>query len=331
MPALNTRPPQPEPTETTQPATDSPIATTTAEDTPLSSPIQTEAIIVDHTAVALFDQIPEEYLSKAAALHMIYIDRSVGDNINDALNCLTNPSQEQAPNHCKRTQHPATEFSVDPAVINWNHANGYGRENWQFSTWDGTDCSEWSDKIRCFIEMMAPVIDQYNVVSYQLSYLAVTDGSDISDPTVGYFSDNPDSYDVHDQEAYEAQYPDKTFIYWTTSLSRSIGTEVSDDFNDQMRAYALNNNKVLFDVANILAHDPNGQPCYDNRDGIPYDNGNKSENYDDDGQNYLAICQHYTTEVDGGHLGSVSAGKIQVAKAFWVLMARIAGWDGASN
>jgi hypothetical protein len=34
--------------------------------------------------------------------------------------------------------------------------------------------------------------------------------------------------------------------------------------------------------------------------------------------------------VEGGHLGSVSAGKIRVAKAFWVLMAQLAGWDGSS-
>ncbi len=52
-----------------------------------------------------------------------------------------------------------------------------------------------------------------------------------------------------------------------------------------------------------------------------------SENYPSDGLNRPAICQHYTTETDGGHLGSVSAGKIRVAKAVWVLMAQLAGWQ----
>ncbi|HIP70515.1 MAG TPA: hypothetical protein EYH05_03870 [Anaerolineae bacterium] len=61
---------------------------------------------------------------------------------------------------------------------------------------------------------------------------------------------------------------------------------------------------------------------------MAYSFGNNSENYPDDGQDTPAICPHYTTEVDGGHLGTVSAGKIRVAKAYWVLMARLAGWDG---
>jgi hypothetical protein len=99
-----------------------------------------------------------------------------------------------------------------------------------------------------------------------------------------------------------------------------------------MRQYARDNNKFLLDVADIESHDPWGNPCYDNRDGVPYSVGNASENYPDDGINSLAICQHYTRESDGGHLGNPDVGKIRIAKAFWVLMARIAGWNpGTSN
>jgi hypothetical protein len=98
-----------------------------------------------------------------------------------------------------------------------------------------------------------------------------------------------------------------------------------------MREYAINNNKILFDVADIEAHDPDGNPCYDDRDGVEFCGSNGCENEPDDGQYLPAICQDYTTESNGGHLGSVSAGKIRIAKAFWVLMARIAGYDGNIN
>jgi len=46
-----------------------------------------------------------------------------------------------------------------------------------------------------------------------------------------------------------------------------VGAAESTDFNNQMRAYARANNKILFDVAAIEAHDPAGKPRFDNRDG----------------------------------------------------------------
>jgi hypothetical protein len=289
----------------------------------------TDAIIVNHESVALFDQIPDEYLEAAADLHMLYIDESVGFNINIALDCLRFATNEEAPHHCSDSDHVVPAFSTDPSEVSWSRAGGYDRSNWLFLTWqEGNDCNRWQDKARCFLEMIDPIINEYDVLSFQFSYLAVTEDSKIADQPGGYFSDNPDDYDVFDHEAYEAQHPDKIIIYWTTSLARSIGSEVSDTFNEQMRQYAIANSKPLFDVADILSHDPAGNPCYDDRDGLAYDNGNQAENYPDDGVDHLAICQHYTTEVNGGHLGSVSTGAIRVAKAFWVLMARLAGWNG---
>lgn len=310
-------------------ATATPTATAVASATPTSTPPSGNVIIIDHHAVALFEQIPDQYVEAAADLHMLFIDRSVGANIDDGLVCLSFESDEDAPHRCSIYQHVAPEFSVDPAVVSWYRPGGYDRTNWDYITWEvGNDCNRWQDKVRCFLEIIDPMINQYDVVSFQFSYLAVAEGSTIADQPGGYLWDTPDDYDVFDQEVYEAQHPDKVFIYWTTSLSRGIGSGVSDTFNDQMRQYAVVHDKVLFDVAAILSHDPEGHPCYDNRDGIPYSNGNNSENYPDDGVDRLAICQHYTSEVDGGHLGNVSAGKIRVSKAFWVLMARLAGWDG---
>jgi hypothetical protein len=331
---LPTPSPQPSATPTPTIATTTPVVTdlpspALAASATLPAPIPLDAIIVNHESVALFDQIPEEYLQAAANLHMLYIDESVGFNIDSALTCLSSATNEVAPHRCSVNDHIVPTFSSDPAEVSWNKPGGYDRRNWLFLTWpEGSGCKQWSHKTRCFLDMIDPLISQYDVVSYQFTYLDVAETSRIADQPGGYFSDNADIDDVFDQAAYEAQHPDKIFIYWTTSLARSIGTDVSQTFNSQMRQYAIDNGKPLFDVADILSHDPNGNPCYDDRDGIPYDNGNRSENYPDDGLEYLAICQHYTTEVNGGHLGTVSTGSIRVAKAFWVLMAYLAGWNG---
>jgi hypothetical protein len=258
---------------------------------------------------------------------MFFMDRSVGANIDFGLDCLSYPTDEDAPSSCSQYEHVVPEFSVDPSEVNWSRPGGYDRSNWLYESWPTGCNSLWYEQLGCYIDRATAVVNQYDVLSYQFSYLEVADNSTIVSPSNGFFVDNPSGNDLYDQLAFEAQHPDKVFIYWTSSLARGIGTEISESFNQQMREYAINNDKIMFDVADILSHDPDGNPCYDNRDGVPYDNGNNSEDYPDDGLNLLAICQHYTTETEGGHLGNVSAGMIRVSKAYWVLMAQIAGWD----
>jgi hypothetical protein len=261
-------------------------------------------------------------------MSMVFMDRSVGANIDEGLTCLSYSSDEEAPNYCGRSTHPVPEFSVDPSVLNWSRPGGYSRGNWDYQVWPEA-CSEWYSKVECYISLLGSLSSQYDVVSYQFSYLEVSADSSIEDLPGGFFANNSDRYDAYDQAAAEAAHPGTIFIYWTSSLARGVGTAESQSFNNQMRQYAIANGLPLFDVADILSHDPSGNPCYDNRDGVPYEPGGGEENYPDDGISIPAICQHYTTETDGGHLGSVSAGRIRVTKAFWVLMALLAGWDGS--
>lgn len=295
-------------------------------------------IIVDHTSIELFDQIPDEYLQRARDLHVLFSDRSVGQNINEALNCFTAATWAQAPASCRRDYYdtnnwlwktynqtdlnngvvpPRLQFTPDPVK--------YNRDNWIFEFKAGS----WSELTQDFVQVLAPAyVNDSDVLTYQFSYLNVDQDSDIADPNVGFFADNPDKYDIYDLEDYISQHPTKTFVFWTSSLARTIGTTQAQDFNQQMRQYAIDNNKVLLDMADITSHTDTGVPCYDTRDGSQYcTNNNRCENLPDDGVSLPAICQDYTTETEGGHLGSVSVGKVLMAKAFWVMMAQIAGWD----
>ena len=331
--------------------TNTPIPTDTPSPTmpPLSN-----AIIIDHRSVALFDQIPAQYLEIARNTPMLFSDRSVGHNINNYLNCLASGSEwYDAPAYCRRDYYDTSNsfwrwktfsrtdyqnnqvperilFDPDPLI--------YDRSNWVFEYRMG----DWHTLTEDFVSGLVPLhANSKDVLSYQFSYLNIDfdltitaapnpQGSSRNPMSYGgYFASFPEvngRYDISDIQALEAQYPNKTFMFWTTSLSRSLGSSVAEDFNNQMRLYAIENNKILFDVADIELHDDNGNPCFDNRDAVEYCNSNGCENYPDDGQNTLAICQDYTTEVDGGHLGSVSGGGIRIAKAFWVLMAMQAGW-----
>ncbi len=299
----------------------------------------TEAFVVNHTNLHLFDQIPSEYINAARNLRMMWGDRSVGGNINEGLTCLTYSTDEQAPNHCKRNH--TNSLYVSPASeLDWSFSSGYlSRPNWTFFfdpglgvtpeyTCPGYTPSQF-DWIGCFNEFVRNNANNYDVFSYQHSYLAVSPGSNITSPTLGYFVNRSNGTDIYDFESLETEFPNKKFFYWTTSLSRGIGSQESTDYNNSMRQFASSRNKVLFDVADIQSHDPYGNPCYDNRDGVQYN----TQNNPDDGLNIPAICQHYTSETEGGHLGSVSVGKIRLAKAYWIVMAYMAGWrpDGGST
>ena len=272
----------------------------------------------------------------------MYADASVGQNINEALNCLTSSSWAASPSPCRNDYSDAdwnwktfnqadyAAGKVPARILFTPDPVRYNRSNWVFEPLPGS----WTDITRDFIESLAPAnLDSADVLSYQFNYFHVSEISDIADPNKGFFVAQSGRYDFQDLENFIAQHPDKTFFYWTTSLARNIGTQVSVDFNDQMRRYALENDLILFDVADIESHTDQGIPCFDNRDAIEYCSKRadgttiKCENEPDDQLQIPAICQDYTTEPDAGHLGSVSSGGLRLAKAFWVLMARIAGWQ----
>ena len=265
-----------------------------------------QGLVIDHTSVALYDQIPAEYLRAAERLRFVFMDRSVGANIYDGLGCLSAASWGASPANCRRAY-------VDSSLTTWKtympsdsnipaeirFPGGNNRGNIQFLSGAGS----WEEDLVNFINMYPSYADR-DIFTLQHNYLHVAAGSTIDNV---YFDPNYGGTNIYDVLALEAQYPNKTFVYWTTSLARTVGTQDAQSFNDQMRDWARANGKVLLDVAAIESHAPDGSVCRN-------------------GQGYEVICVNYTTESDGGHLGSVSGGKIQIAKAMWVMLAQLAGW-----
>jgi len=125
--------------------------------------------------------------------------------------------------------------------------------------------------------------------------------------------------------AFETAFPDMRFILMTGHNVGAPGTNLLAR-NQQMRNYAIANNLVLFDFADIETHDP---------DGVFYDP--QTWNYAIGDTGTCPWCDTWCASHPGycdADLLSISCAHTDPlfckmkAQAFWWMMARLAGWSG---
>ncbi len=274
-----------EPTETataTAPDLKTSLPEATATKNVAIVPDKSNHILINHFSIDEFDKIPDQFLSKASDLKLLFRHASVGENIRYGLECLYGNYSNRRPNSC------SSFFDLK-----------YDSSNWVFQ-YRGND--GWIDKVKDFVTESQSQNENFDVFMFTLGYLDGFDGMTypvISDP------ENFQTRYIDPLEELEAQYPQKIFVWWTMSLAQE-GHENTTNFNQMLRDYAEQNDKILMDLADIESHDLNGNPCLDSS-GTP------------------VICGIYTDEKQSGHLNEV--GRERVAKAFWYMMARISSWQ----
>ncbi len=236
----------------------------------LASGADAQAIVIDHYCVDLA-AIADEYLPPAAATRVLLRHASVGQGIGWGLDCLAG-------------RHPTNSVCRDIP------AGRYDRSNWVLEARMGN----WREKMDDLASQAAARSADFDVLMMKFCYIDALGGS------------HPDwEYCRSRMEELEADYPDKTFVWWTIPLTRD-GQAGTDVFNAQVRSYCAAQHKILFDIADIECHDP---------DGTKLTNAQGNE----------VISQNYTKEIHAGHLNP--EGRVRVAAALWRLMACIAGWD----
>ena len=272
------------------------IVTTSTPQVPTASPTvinttdATGAFIADHNSLPTFSSIPLSYLKAAAAIKTLFMHQSTGNNIDFlGLQCLAglHGDPENFPKEC-------VTYALNPY-------NPYDDRNWNWQEW-AEPMADAPAKTDQWVSVVNAQQQNYAVLGMKFCYV---DG----------WNQDFDYYRTKMQQLEQA-YPQTTFIWSTSAIwaQSEVGGNLDSagkiqTFNHQLRAYALSNNKILYDVADIESHDPNGNFCQSN--GIE------------------ALCDAYYTGMGGGGGGHPNAvGSIRLAKGFWWLMARIGGWNG---
>jgi hypothetical protein len=234
--------------------------------TPTPNP---NAIIVDHRAPLGFPDMPDFARLGAIQTRLLVRHASVGSNISDGLDCL------------------GGDYPTIPGCESYTPGT-FDRSSWDFQNRGNPG---WQAKIDDFVAATSASSGAYDAFSMKFCYI----------DALGDASPSWEAYRVALLQL-EAAYPDKTIIWWTIPLT-SGGNPGADRFNELVRQYAREHGKVLFDIADIEAHDPDG-------------------NYLTNPAGDEILFAGYTE--DGGHLNW--PGRIRVAQAFWVLLARLNGW-----
>ncbi|HPR65352.1 MAG TPA: SGNH/GDSL hydrolase family protein [Thermoanaerobaculia bacterium] len=259
-----------------------------------------QAIIIDHTCTDI-SKIPSSWLEQAKQLTLHFAHTSHGSQIITGILSLEelHPQYSVAVNESDTPGLPPVEIPPALRIYDGNPGTTYVEpENYWYGI-DGLNATR---------SVAATGDYNYSMWSWcgQLSW-----------------------YDVSEVQGYlaamnqlEQEFPSMRFIYMTGHLDGSGTDGLLNQLNDIIRQYCRDHNKVLFDFADIESYDPDGNAYLDRwaDDGCYYDGGNWAEEW---------CAVHPNSELcaycDCAHSHPLNCN--QKSRAFWWMMARLAGWE----
>lgn len=110
---------------------------------------------------------------------------------------------------------------------------------------------------------------------------------------------------VSNMDNLKRRFPNLTLVWCTCPIVSNESNERREAFNKLVREYCQNSHSMLYDIADIEAYTPASKVCVMGSQKI--------------------LCKTYSQ--DGEHPDS-DAGKQRLARGWWWMLARVAGWDG---
>ncbi|MFO8233842.1 MAG: hypothetical protein R6U04_00360 [Bacteroidales bacterium] len=284
----------------------------------IASPVYSqESILINHHSIVL-DKIPMEWVDSAKAnLHIGYGHTSHGSQLATGMNALK------------------SYFS--DGRFDWSNSDVPGNlhmfegDLWSQDGWLGLDCGAdgWDDETREYLDAHPDC----NVIIWSWC---------------GYINTVVDrnvlTHYLQPMNQLESEYPDVKFVYMTGPLDGSGPEGDVKKANDSIRQYCYDNNKILYDFADIESYDPDGlvnymeyganDECdYDPDGEEPYD---RTENWaanwvNDNPDDILTSLTNSANsgDCDFGHTHCLNC--VMKGIAAWHLWTKIAGWEDTAD